>query len=129
MNLGWQAWAAVGAGGALGAMARHGVSMLSMRLLGPAFPWGALAINVAGAFAIGYFVAAMAGRGEPAPLLKSFIATGLLGGLTTFSTFALEAATLFRDRSAGAAAIYVAASVALALVAVVAGLATGRGAS
>jgi CrcB protein len=128
MISGWQAWAAVGAGGALGAMARHGVSILSMRLLGPAFPWGTLAINVVGAFAIGFFVASMSGRGGNASLLKPFIATGLLGGLTTFSTFALEAATLFRDRSLGLAAVYVAASVILALVAVVAGLAAGRGA-
>jgi CrcB protein len=129
MSLGWQTIAAVGAGGAIGAIARHGVAIFSMRLLGPAFPWGTLAVNVAGAFVIGYFFASMADRLDAAPLLRSFVATGLLGGLTTFSTFAIEAAFLYRDRSLSAAAIYVAASIVLALLAVAAGLAAGRAAS
>lgn len=119
-------WIAVGLGGALGAMARHGVGVVALRALGANFPWGTLTVNVAGGFAMGLFMAWMAARDPQAPFLRSFVAVGLLGGFTTFSAFALEAATLWRDRSAGVAALYVLASVALSIGALLAGMAAGK---
>ncbi len=123
---GAQLWIAVGVGGALGALARHGVGLVALRALGPNFPWGTLTVNVAGGFAMGLFIAWAAAREPQSALLRSFIAAGLLGGFTTFSTFALDAVMLWRDRSAGAAALYVAASVALSIGALLAGMAAGK---
>jgi CrcB protein len=99
----------VALGGAAGAVARFLVSLAAMAALGAAFPWGTLAVNVAGSAAIG--VAAGAGLEGPARLL---LVTGFLGGFTTFSAFSLETGTLFA-RSAPLAVLYVAASVALGL--------------
>jgi CrcB protein len=123
---GGQVWIAIGLGGAIGAMARHGVGVASMRLLGPNFPWGTLAVNIAGCFAMGLFIAWLTAREPPTGLLRSFWATGVLGGFTTFSAFALEAVTLWRDRSLTIASVYVLASVALSIGALAAGLAAGR---
>lgn len=118
-------WLAVGAGGALGAMARHGVGALSLRLFGPGFPWGTLIVNAVGGLLMGYAVAAVAARD---PALRAFLVTGVLGGFTTFSAFAFDAVLLGRERSLILAAAYVAASVALAVGGVVLGLAAGRAA-
>lgn len=119
-------WLAIGVGGAIGAMARHGVGAVSLRLLGPNFPWGTLAVNIVGSAAMGLFIAILALR-EPHPsILRAFVATGLLGGFTTFSTFALDWITLWRDRDAAIATAYVAASVSLSIAALFAGLAAGR---
>jgi len=117
---GWQIWAAVGTGGAIGAMTRHAIALASLRLFGPAFPWGTLFVNVAGSFAIGAFLAWLAARGDVHAGLRAFVGTGLLGALTTFSTFSFEALLLWR-RSPELALGYVLASVVLALAAVTAG--------
>ena len=122
-------WVAIGLGGAFGAMARHGVGVVALRLLGPNFPWGTLTVNVAGGFAMGLFIAWLTAREPQTALLRSFVAVGLLGGFTTFSAFALEAVTLWRDRSAGIAALYVGASVALSIGALLAGMAAGKSVS
>ncbi len=119
-------WIAVGLGGALGAMARHGVGVVALRALGPNFPWGTLTVNVAGGLAMGLFIAWLTAREPHSALLRSFVAAGLLGGFTTFSAFALEAVTLWRDRSAGFAALYVLASVLLSIGALMAGMAAGK---
>ncbi len=120
-------WIAIGLGGALGALARHGVIVLSMRILGPSFPWGTLAVNVVGGLLMGLFISWLTAREPHDALLRSFVATGLLGGFTTFSAFALDAVTLWRDRSLTVAALYVAASVALSIAALLAGLSAGKG--
>jgi len=119
-------WAAVAGGGALGATARYGVSVLAARLLGPAFPWGTLAVNVIGCFAMGLVVHWLAGR-EPNPMaLRAFLAVGVLGGFTTFSAFALDVVTLYRDKAFTVAAAYLLASVILSVGGLLAGLAAGR---
>lgn len=123
---GGQVWIAIGLGGALGAMARHGVGVASMRLLGPNFPWGTLTVNVAGCFAMGVLIAWISAREPQSMLLRSFAATGVLGGFTTFSAFALEAVTLWRDRSLTIAGAYVLASVVLSIGALAAGLAASK---
>ena len=122
-------WIAVGAGGALGAMARHGVSRLALHWFGPQFPWGTLAANVAGSFAMGALVVWLARAEAVAPALRAFLTVGLLGAFTTFSTFALDAVALYKDRTLIIAAAYVAASVALSIGGLVAGMAVMRGAS
>ena len=119
-------WLAVGAGGAIGAMARHGVSRLSLHWLGPNFPWGTLTANVAGSFAMGLVIAWLARHEPHAPALRAFLTVGLLGAFTTFSTFSLDAVSLYRDRTLMIAAAYLGASVVLSIAGLVAGLALGR---
>ncbi len=78
-------------GGSLGALSRYGASLLAVKLFGSRFPWGTLAVNLVGCFFIGLaFALAERGSGLMNPSMRLFFVTGYLGGLTTFSTFALE---------------------------------------
>ena len=101
----------VAAGGAVGSVLRYLVSVLAVELLGTAFPWGTLAVNVLGSLAIGV-LGGLGVQGE----MRLLLVTGLLGGFTTFSAFSLETG-LLAERHAGLAAVYVAASLALGLAA------------
>lgn len=112
----------VAAGGALGAALRHLVNLGSLRLIGPGFPWGTMAINLAGSFAMGVFVGWMAGRGHASNELRLFIATGILGGFTTFSAFSLDVATLYERGAFAPAFAYAGVSVIGAILALFAGL-------
>ncbi|MEM6851245.1 MAG: CrcB family protein [Pseudomonadota bacterium] len=116
-------WAAVAAGGAIGACGRFLVAGLAARAFGPAFPWGTLIVNVAGSLAIGVLAVWFAGR--DAGVLRGFMVVGALGAFTTFSTFSLDFAGLWRGGAAMAAFGYAAASVLASLCAVFAGLALG----
>ncbi|WP_048649424.1 fluoride efflux transporter CrcB [Nitratireductor soli] len=112
----------VAAGGAIGASLRHLTGLAAMRLLGIGFPWGTLAVNLVGSFVMGMFIEWLTRRAGTPPELRLFIATGLLGGFTTFSAFSLDVAVLW-DRGAGAmAAAYVLVSVCGAIAALFAGL-------
>ncbi len=122
-------WLAIGAGGALGAMARHGVSRAALHLLGPNFPWGTLTVNAVGSFAMGALVVWLARHEPETAALRAFLTIGLLGAFTTFSTFALDAMTLAKDRSLTIAGLYVAASVTLSIGGLVAGVIAMRAAS
>lgn len=90
---------AIAAGGALGAAARHLVSLAMVMLAGPGFPWGVLSVNAAGAFAIGLYavLAGPGGRFAAGPVQRVFVMGGFCGGFTTFSIFSLEALALWRD--------------------------------
>lgn len=121
-----QLWLAIGVGGAIGSVARHGVGALSLRLLGPNFPWGTLSVNFIGSTAMGLFIAWLAAREPHSTAMRAFITTGVLGGFTTFSTFALDAVTLYRDRTLAIAGLYVAASVILSIAGLMLGLLAGR---
>lgn len=114
----------VALGGAIGASARYGVNILAARIA-PGLPLGTLAVNVAGCMAMGFLASLLALRGGQhlAPLLL----TGVLGGFTTFSAFALDTMTLWERGEAGMAMGYVLASVLFSLLAVLAGLVVGRG--
>ncbi len=116
----------VAAGGALGSAARHLVNVAAGRLLGPEFPWGTLAVNVAGSFVMGLLIALMALKMQVSQEVRAFLTTGVLGGFTTFSAFSLDFALLVERREAGLAALYVIASVGLSLAAIFAGLKLGR---
>jgi len=116
----------VAAGGALGSAARYLVNVAAGRLLGPEFPWGTLAVNVAGSFVMGLLIALMALKMQVSQEVRAFLTTGVLGGFTTFSAFSLDFALLVERREAGLAALYVIASVGLSLAAIFAGLKLGR---
>lgn len=124
--MGAHIWLAVAAGGAVGAMARHGVSRAALHLLGPNFPWGTLAANIAGSFAMGLFIVWLSAREPASPALRAFLTVGLLGAFTTFSTFSLDVVTLYRDRTLTIAGAYLLASVILSVGGLLAGLALGR---
>ncbi|MCE4224267.1 fluoride efflux transporter CrcB [Methylobacterium sp. C25] len=106
-------------GAGIGGVLRHGVNMTAVRF-GSSFPWGTLTINVVGSIAMGLITGwfALRGGGMQARL---FIATGILGGFTTFSTFSLETYMLFERGETAAALGYVLAS----LIVGIGGLALG----
>src|SRR5215213_3321964 len=114
-------------GAGLGGSLRHGVNLAALRLLGAGFPWGTLAVNVAGSLAMGLLAGWLALKAGPsAQAWRLFLATGVLGGFTTFSAFSLDAATLWERGEAAAASLYALASVALSVAALFAGLALAR---
>lgn len=115
-------WLLVAAGGALGAALRHMVQLWSLRLLGPGMPVGTFAVNVVGSFAMGLVIGWLTFRGGLGEGGRIFLATGLLGGFTTFSAFSLDAVNLWQRGDAGVAFAYVAASVILSIAALGAGL-------
>ena len=116
----------VAAGGAVGASLRHLVNQASLRLFGPHFPWGTLFVNVVGSLVMGLFVAWLVRRLGGGPEARLFVATGLLGGFTTFSAFSLDVAVLWERGAGSLALLYAAASVLLSVAALFAGLAIGR---
>ena len=109
-------------GGAIGSVLRYYVGQWTLRLMGPAFPWGTLAVNVVGCFVIGVFAELIARKFNASTELRLLLITGFLGGFTTFSAFSLDAISLFERGEAVAGGIYIAASVGLSMVAVMAGL-------
>ncbi|MFJ3637141.1 CrcB family protein [Streptomyces sp. NPDC090112] len=111
--------AAVAAGGALGASARYGVSLLWPAAPG-AFPWATLWINASGCALIGVLMVLIGegGRTSPHPLLRPFAGVGVLGGFTTFSTYALDFSRLLDEGEAALALGYGALTVVAALGAV-----------
>jgi CrcB protein len=115
-------------GAGIGGALRHGVNVGCARMCGTAFPWGTLTVNVVGSFLMGSFagwLAFKAGEGW-SQSLRLFLTTGILGGFTTFSAFSLDAVLIWERGQIGPAAAYVAASVALSIGGLVAGLALIR---
>jgi CrcB protein len=90
MSLWWQQFFLVMAGGSLGAVGRFLIGGWVTRHVGTGFPWGTLAANLIGAFAAGFLLIWLEGRGPSALLWRAFLVVGLLGGLTTFSALMLE---------------------------------------
>ena len=117
---------AVGIGGFVGAVGRYGLAGLVQRWVRGDFPWGTLAVNVLGCFLIGLLMALARFGIVLCPRTRTFLGIGLLGSLTTFSTFGYETMELVRTGSWFAAAGNVAGNVILGLAAVLAGLAAGR---
>ena len=102
---------AVAVGGAAGSVARYLVVLGCARLCGPLFPWGTLAVNVAGSFAMGVTAALLLRFGAAAETVRHLVMIGFLGGFTTFSSFSLDVVGLAERGETGAAAAYVLASV------------------
>lgn len=114
----------VALGGAIGASARYMTNVAAMRLIGPGFPWGTVAVNVAGSFLMGVMVVVLAHR--DGMRLAPFLMTGVLGGFTTFSAFSLDALTIWERGQTTIATAYVAGSIVLSLAAIVAGMSFTR---
>jgi CrcB protein len=111
----------IGAG--IGGVLRHAVNTLSARLFGTGFPWGTLTVNVVGGFAMGLFATwfvLKAGNGWSQPA-RLFLATGVLGGFTTFSAFSLDVVLLWERGEAGSALLYALVSVGASVLALAAG--------
>ena len=114
------------AGGAIGAAARYLVGIGAARLLGFGFPWGTLIVNVVGCLAMGLLIEMIAQKYSVTNEFRTFVATGILGGFTTFSAFSLDFATLLERKQHVAASLYLGASVSLSIIALFAGLALAR---
>lgn len=114
----------VALGSALGGVARHGLSEAILRHADPAgVPWWTILVNVTGSFAIGYLAQSVA---PDSTELRALLMVGLLGGYTTFSAFSLQTLDLARNGDWTGAALNVALSVVLCLVAVAAGAWAGK---
>lgn len=112
--------AAVFVGGAAGTLLRAGLAEAVAHEDPAAWPWATFAVNLVGAFLLGWWATRLVRPGAD-PRLRPLLATGLCGGLTTFSTLQVELVRMARADAWGVAAGYVAASVVLGLLAVVAG--------
>lgn len=91
---------AIAAGGALGALMRFWVSGWVYSITGKAFPWGTLAVNVVGSALMGFCYVWLVERSALGPEWRAFLMVGLLGALTTFSTFSIETLGLIEDGEA-----------------------------
>ena len=120
------AYLLVAVGGALGALARAGVAGLLPRDPG-GWPWATLTVNLLGCLVLGLLTAVLAIRRPDGERLQAFLGTGLLGGFTTYSAFALEVTDLVAAARPAVAAGYVAVSVLGGVLAVAAGARAGRG--
>lgn len=112
-------------GAGLGGLLRHAVNRVTL-LTGGGYPWNTVVVNVVGSFAMGLLAGWWAFRGGSHQTVRLFLATGVLGGFTTFSAFSLDAALLWeRGRMAGAM-LYITFTVVLALAGLFLGLALMR---
>ena len=116
----------VALGGAIGSVARYGVGAVAAQLLGAAFPWGTLLVNLSGSFLISLVMhVALAGTAISLEL-RIFLTTGIMGGYTTYSSFNYETLALINQRAYGLAGLNLAATVVGCFLTGVLGLAAGR---
>lgn len=115
-------WIALALAGGLGTVARAGVTILATRLFGTGFPWGTVAVNALGALAFGVIVGATRSRVVMPQGIETILLVGLLGGFTTFSSYAFQAVELWESGRPGLAVASVVVSNLLAFVAVWGGL-------
>ena len=115
----------VGLGSFIGGISRYLLSHFIQTRVTTPFPYGTLGVNIIGCFLIGV-VFGMADRGVVTPEWRLFLATGILGGFTTFSAFSNETITLLRTGHLGLALLYVTASVGIGLTATYTGLIANR---
>lgn len=117
--------AVIAAGGVLGSLARHGAASLQADA-GTGWPWAILVVNVSGCLLIGVLMAVLLDLTAPHRLLRPFLGIGVLGGYTTFSTYAVDTQRLLSDGRAAAALTYYLVTPVLALLAVWIGTAATR---
>ncbi|MGH6895652.1 MAG: fluoride efflux transporter CrcB [Geminicoccaceae bacterium] len=113
---------AVAAGGVIGTVARYLVYVAAGQLLGTGFPYATLMVNIVGSVAMGALVETMALVWSTSTAMRLFLATGMLGAFTTFSSFSLDFAVLFERKDFALCAVYTIASFALSVGALFAGL-------
>lgn len=114
------------AGGAIGSAARYQVGRWTLGWLGPNYPWGTLTVNIVGGVLMGLLVGALTKMSVPGENWRLFAAIGMLGGFTTFSSFALDTVNMIERGALLAALGYILISVAGAILGVFAGLAAMR---
>jgi fluoride exporter len=117
---------AIAAGGAVGAVGRHYAAAQIGQWMGHGFPWGIMIVNIVGSLCMGILVETLALMWSPSPETRAFLVVGVLGAFTTFSTFSLDVALLYERGQILPAALYIAGSVALSVLALFAGLALMR---
>lgn len=117
-------------GGGFGALSRYGFGIASARLLGLSFPAGTLGVNIIGSTLMGFLIGYLAMRenlfGIGAETARLLLATGFLGGFTTFSAFSLDVVTLYNRGETGLAAVYIILSLALSVGGLLLGLFLAR---
>ncbi|MEX2451338.1 MAG: fluoride efflux transporter CrcB [Rhodospirillales bacterium] len=112
----------IAAGGAMGALGRYFVVSQAGHWLGFTFPYGTLIVNILGSFILGSLTEIMALSWSVSQETRAFLVVGLLGAFTTFSAFSLDVVYLFERGETASAAVYIAASVVLAIAAFMLGL-------
>jgi CrcB protein len=100
----WIKLTAIAVAGATGTLARYGLSLGAQRWAGGEFPWGTLAVNLAGSLLAGIFWALAENRIAITGEIRAIVLVGFMGGFTTFSAFMLETSALLRDAQWGWAA-------------------------
>lgn len=105
----------IAAGGAIGALGRHWISAGVQNWTGVQFPLGTLAVNILGCLILGTLVVLMALVWSPSQELRAFLTVGMMGALTTFSTFSVEVVLMMERGEWLHAGLYVAASVLLSI--------------
>jgi CrcB protein len=113
-------------GGAIGTGARYLIAIEAPRVLGTSFPYATLIVNVAGSFLLGAVMHVGLTTALMTPTLRLVLATGVMGGFTTYSTFNYETIEYLREGALGIAALNVAATVVLCLMAGALGLTAAR---
>lgn len=121
----WDVLLVIGAGGALGSLARWGVGEL-VPSSGESFPWATFIENVSGGFALGVLMVFVLDVWPPRRYLRPFLGVGLLGGYTTFSTYMLDTRRLLADDQIATAFTYLGGSLLAGLAAVWLGIASAR---
>ncbi|GAC1658178.1 MAG: fluoride efflux transporter CrcB [Gemmatimonadaceae bacterium] len=116
----------VAVGSAAGGMLRYLLTGLGQRQAGASFPLGTLVVNITGSLFAGFLLSYALARSSIRPEIRVLLTTGFCGGYTTFSAFSYETAMLIGDSQYSRAALYVALSVTLALVATFAGMAAAQ---
>jgi fluoride exporter len=117
---------AVALGGALGSLGRYGVDRIIERRSFSIFPWSTFTINATGCLLIGIVIAALVDRHHTPAWIRAGLVIGVLGGYTTFSTFAQEGLSLFEEGRGSLALAYTLGSVVTGVLAVYAGTRIGR---
>jgi len=117
---------AVALGGAVGSSLRYVLAATTHGLLGHAFPYGTLLVNILGSLLIGYLVVLLPESGHHSQIWRLLLITGLLGGFTTFSAFSIETLTLLQEGQILKASLNIALTVLTCLLAVWAGYLLAR---
>ncbi|WP_297635284.1 fluoride efflux transporter CrcB [uncultured Clostridium sp.] len=116
----------VGAGGFIGAALRYIISLNATKAFGTHFPYGTLIANILGAIIIGFVMKLSLDSAMVSPNMRLFLTTGMMGGLTTFSTFSYETIGLLSSGELGVGVVNIGLNLGLSLIGVVVGMTIAR---
>ncbi|HEY9049601.1 MAG TPA: fluoride efflux transporter CrcB [Ohtaekwangia sp.] len=112
----------VGSGGLLGSIARYATVRSVSEKIQAAFPYGTLTVNIVGSFILGLVYGLALRKTDMNEDVKLFLGVGFCGGYTTFSSLAWESVSLFNQKMAGTSLLYIGASLATGILALVIGI-------